>query len=217
MNQVLLLHLLVTTDFFLLLLNLLLDVTEQMILEFGPEEEFEMTLRTVVRSHGGSIGCSVQFKHVALEIGGSREQATAEVTGISRTTSKRVLNQVSLQFERCLKLATAQSARMKASFGQQVTGNVRLNLGFSGEYFLTFDALKAPWNSSDHCCCCCCCCHLLLLLLMMDSDAILADVRRYAVRDQMSRFESSMTKAARIEGSRYRHRRRRCRRVEAGV
>ncbi len=71
-------------------LRLRFNMAEQMVVELGPEEELEMTARAVVWSQSG--GAAMLVEHVALQIDGGGEEASAQVAGESRAAGESVLN-----------------------------------------------------------------------------------------------------------------------------
>ena len=101
-------------------------------------------------------------------------------------------------------MAGAKAARMQTSLRQQVTGHVRLDLGFSGENLLTLDALIAPrcwlnysWKKG----------RLLLVYnhLVVGAKTVLANISLVAVRshpvgDQIGGLEMALAKRARVKG-----------------
>ena len=108
-----------------------------------------------------------------------------------------------LQFERRVKLAGAKAAR--TFLRQQVTGHVRLDLGFSGENLLTLDALIAPrcWLGyrrkegrlllvMDH--------HLVVGVKTILANVSLVAVRSHPIGDQIGRLEMALAERARVEG-----------------
>lgn len=113
-----------------------------MVFQLGTEKEFQVAVGAVVRSQFGSS--AVLVEHVTLQVGGGGEKTATQVASERRTAGEGVLDEVGLQFERCIELATAQAARMQASFGQQVACHVRLDLCLGSKHLLTLDALVAP-------------------------------------------------------------------------
>lgn len=184
-------------------LSVRLDMTQQMVLELCPEEELLVAPRTVVRPDAD--GAAVLLEHVPLEAGGGGEQAAAQVASERRTPGERVLDEVGLQLERRVELASAESARMQAPLREQMTGqHVRLDLGLGGEYLLALDALVAARRHVGR--------HLrvqhrlrMLLhhgVLVVSVQAVLAHVRllpvrRHSVRYQAGRLEVTLAEAAR--------------------
>ena len=61
-----------------------------MVVQLGPEEELEMAARAVVWPQSGRA--AVLVEHVALQIDGGGEQASAQVTGESWAAGESVLN-----------------------------------------------------------------------------------------------------------------------------
>jgi hypothetical protein len=147
----------------------------------------------------------VLLEHVALEVDGGREEASAQVAGEGRTAGESVFDQMGLEFEGRVELAGAEAARVQASLRHQMAGHVRLDLGLAGENLLTLDALVAPGGgyrlrqSREE--------GRLLLVnqhLIVDVETVFADVSLLAVEghpvgDEIGRLEMALAEGARIE------------------
>ena len=157
---------------------------ELVVVQLGPEEEFEAAVVAIVGPEPGRS--AVLLKHVALEVGRRCEEASAQVASESRASGERVFNQVRLELERSVEGAVAEAAGVEAALGEEVAGHVRLDLGLAPKNVLTLDALVPPrgrlldGRRAHH-------------QLTVDVEAVLADVRllpagRHPVGDQLGRF-----------------------------
>lgn len=166
-------------------------MTEQMVVQLGPEEELEAAMGAVVGSQ--SSGSSVLLEHVPLKVRRGREEASAQVASESRTARKGVLDEVSLELEGRVEGSGAESARMEGTLGEEMTGHMGLDLGLAPENLLALDALVPPGRRNG-----------LVHQLTVDLEAVLANVgllpaRSHPVRDELSGFQVPMAEAAGVQ------------------
>ena len=115
-------------------------MTEDVVVQFRPEEEFLVTVRAVV----GAAGWAVDVKHVTLETGSARESRSAEVAREGRISGEGVLDEVLLEFQPGVEALAADVAAIQGSFAHEVGRDVSLDLGLTGKHQLALDALVAP-------------------------------------------------------------------------
>ena len=181
-----------------------------MVIQFRPEEEFLVAVRAVV----GAAGWAVQVEHVTLETGSARESRAAQVAGEGRISGEGMLDQVLLQFQRSVETLPADVATIQRSFRHEVRRHVGLDLGFTCEHQLAFDALVPSGLA-----------RMLRMLRMMrmlrKCKAILTDVRlhsawSHSVGDQLLTGPLFVAETAWVQQFR-RKRRKRWRSLEFGV